>query len=116
MKFVKQTKVGADGNCLSACIASLLEIDIDSIPEVSDYGWLEELNSWLIPNHGVEMLKVLFCDHYPSSATIAVGESSRRLPHAVIYQGDSEIFDPHPSNDGLGGEPEYFIVLLKHFG
>jgi hypothetical protein len=49
MIHVFQTKFGRDrGNCLQACIASVLEMDIDKIPDFqsSESGWFRALIDW----------------------------------------------------------------------
>ena len=51
MKRMYQTKFGnGNGNCLLACVASVLERDIDSIPDfnMSGAGWFEELYEWCV--------------------------------------------------------------------
>lgn len=49
MKPVMQTKTAeGEGNCFNACVASLLEIEIDTIPEWEEKpGWSLEFEKWL---------------------------------------------------------------------
>lgn len=120
MKFVKQTVLGdKKGNCLSACIASMLEIDINTIPYIlDDDTWQVELNKWLLENHGYEVITVRLDEEHlaPKVPMIACGATSRYSPdikHAVIWHKGKMIFDPSPDNKGLKDEPEYYILLLK---
>ena len=51
MKPVMQTRVGEEGNCLSACIASLLEVPIEEIDlscALNPDTWFEQLNAYNI--------------------------------------------------------------------
>lgn len=126
MLKVKQTIRGkTQGNCLQACLASFLEIDIDSIPRYTDHGkdsdWFTKTNEWLLQEHGYEMFNFYFDnDVFPEHLTIpviAVGESPNYpgQSHAVILQNGKLIHDPSPTDKGLKGWPEYFITLCKDF-
>ncbi len=117
-KFIKQTKTGkGEGNCLAACIASLLGCDIDIVPDYKEE-WYEKLNIWMLRKLGHVMISVDFLHNdMPNILLIAIGESSlfTGQKHAVIYRGSKQIFDPSPSNLGLKGKPECYIVLAKDF-
>lgn len=116
MKPVKQTLFGPDeGNCFAACVASLLHLDIDDVP---DFGqgkkcWLRIFEEWLKPRglapviihgkgailpHGV---------HY-----LAGGMSPRKVPHSVVYLDGAMVHDPHPGGEGLEGEPTDYTFLV----
>jgi hypothetical protein len=67
MKPVKQTKFGKSGNCLWACVASLLEIDISDLPDTKyldcddEESWFAsfyKLQDWLIANHRIFILSI----------------------------------------------------------
>lgn len=134
MKPVFQTKFSSRdrstrGNCLAACVASLLEISIEHVPEWEemDKEWgdsfisfLEEKGidfngtftmsgaahswQWLIDNgyQGID-------GHY-----IVCGKSPRfpQIDHAVIYRYGEMVHDPHPSAQGLY-QVDYLYLLEK---
>lgn len=115
---------GLHGNCLSAVLASLLHLPIDSIPVFSDSDrWVKELNAWLRP-HGLAYLWFQDQDfrrtldafgieglhHEISGKTMRFSDVS----HACVAEDGRLIFDPHPSRDGLNAGVEgsgVFIAL-----
>lgn len=117
MKPVKQTKFGKDeGNCFSACLASILEIPLRLIPNFcvewpSD--WLNKTNEWLA---GFGLVLIDFnVEGVPDWDTywIASGLSPRlTCDHSVVYQGSAMVCDPHPSGDGLKGKPKHGAIIL----
>ena len=44
---VNQTTFNTKGNCFEACIASMLEIDLNQVPFFSKDNWYKECNEWL---------------------------------------------------------------------
>lgn len=121
MNKIKQTKFGKEGNCLEACIASLLEIDISSIPCYKKDNWNILLNGWLMKNYNCYLLPLgikgcldAFREIMGDTIYIASGYSSRGLFHATLWQNDKMIFDPHPSNEGIK-EIETIDFLVKYF-
>ena len=112
MKPVTQTRIGNDGNCLAACMASILEIPLYQVPEFTEDGWLEELNDFLA-NHNLQYKR------RPVEGTRPVGWSTieRISPrgglHACVARDGKLVHDPHPQ-DGTGRglvEPYYYGVL-----
>lgn len=100
MKFIKQTTFGKDGNCLMACIASILDLKIEDIPNPKHDGWINELNEWLINKTGYYIQTIgfnedsYFSESFISSVKIGVGKSSSGLRHAVLVKGNEIIHDP----------------------
>lgn len=92
-----------NGNCLAAALASILEIDIEDVPEFEDMSyteWYPRLKKWL------ELLgfHLLIWDEeiYLPTFFIAHGPSPRGdWEHSVIYKGTKMVHDPHPSREGL---------------
>lgn len=117
MKRVPQTKFGIkEGNCLEACLASLLELDIDRIPIIGDNAdFFNFLNDWLIKEFGLYMVNVEVRDCFtPKGYHMMWGKSMRydEVDHSVIGYNGEVIFDPHPSNSGLATKDSY-VVLAK---
>src|SRR5271154_3985606 len=97
----------APGNCLSACVASILEMPIDQVPhfverhDSRDYLWMGRLNSWL-SRLGLcaSYLEPGSCDMTPDFH-ILYGLSVLGNEHAVVGHAGRVIHDPHPSRTGL---------------
>lgn len=124
-KFIQQTKTGKGGNCMSACLATLLECHIDDVPNDDSDKWQDILNEWLIENHGVHLVTVrldepvnskMMIDYFTGSIVIGVGKrtSEAALLHAVLYQDGNMIFDPHPGGNGVIEATE-IDMLVKHY-
>lgn len=119
MKAVFQTKFSTPdgkvrGNCMRACLASMVEVDIDSIPAIEDMSneeWFVRFNIWL-ESVGLEYEGM---KNNPSNEDlgnyegidgyIMVGGKSPRpyvkAGHGVVFFGSKMVHDPHPSNDGI---------------
>lgn len=139
MKPVKQTITDSTkGNCFSACIAAVLELPLESVPNFcGDYGELEywgRLQSWLGERFGLFAVEVPvyrdrpFIAGVPSGVyMIASGVSPRHAPklHSVVGRiVDSRksgelrweyVHDPHPDHDGefLQGDPTAMLFFAS---
>lgn len=116
--LVDQTKFGGkDGNCLAACLATLLRLDIDEVPGFfsDDSGtWREKMGAWLVERGWGHL-----CIAGPPpemlgpALSIVSGKSPRGdWLHATVWRGRELLHDPHPSRAGLEGEPVDTIVLV----
>ena len=122
MRKTKQTKFGKEGNCFSACLSCLLDMDLEDVPEFLDEDkWLKDLDAWLSKRWYmyVELdwdAKRTFMSWHGDCLVIGCGPSTRGLSHAVIgrmyvNRGRNEfkpVHDPHPDNT--------FLVELKQVG
>lgn len=121
MKAVQQTLLNENGNCLSACLASILEDDIDRIPNPKHDNWLNEMNNWLIYNHGVFIVTCKFLGGYfPEALTntylIGTGKSKSGRMHAVVCFRGEIMHDPWPGGSGLTYDKlEEFDLLVRHY-
>ena len=121
------------GNCLSACIASILDVDIHEVPNLYTlYGitrpqhpsapntpyWAEVLNMWLREKHGKQM-EILTPLAYASRVqrdkdtprtAIVKGISHRDKPHCCIYTLGMLVWDPHPAREGLKEIKEIYVI------
>lgn len=133
MRKVDQTVFGfPHGNCFAACVASLLEIGIDDVPDLGDWNsdWLLPLNRWLARS-GLGYVEFHIAGE-PSQRlprglyAILGGQSPRHLQevdgapvgHSVVgFIGDDWTFkivhDPHPSRDGIEGVVESVGFILQ---
>jgi len=108
------------GDCLRACLASILELTPDQVPNFSDFARYAEDESWAKPmwnflrERGLEFYSV-YPPLKPHGYCIAVGKSPNIVgcTHAVVWRYDRLVHDPNPSRKGLAGEPTNFLVLSK---
>lgn len=99
-----------DGNCFSACIASILEIPLDIVPRF--FGPSADFLRWLAPQ-GLAATLYKSADYVPPGYAIAAGPSLRfggRLHACVAYDG-AVVHDPHFSRDGLPRGIEDYVVI-----
>ena len=110
MRPVDQTGYGvSDGNCLSACLASILEFPIVAVPRFVSVD--ARLHRWLA-DRGLSA-SVFPPDSAPAGYSIAVGPSRRfaGLMHACVAYDGAIVHDPHPSREGLPfGAANYVVV------
>jgi len=112
LRPVRQTLLdesGEIGNCLQASIATLLSIDLPSVPHFALFGtrWMNALNDWTT-GVGLSLANV---DH-ADGLCILVGKSPRGIKHCCVGFTDEVIWDPHPSNSGLA-ITDYALVLTE---
>ncbi len=112
------------GDCFRACVASILELDINTVPHFHSDGCQDDgeitdrLNDWLFSEH--ELLKWAYA--YPGSVPLADvmhytglnnpelhwilhGRTASGEAHAVICHGSVMVHDPSPWQTGGIVEP-----------
>lgn len=104
------------GNCMSACLASILDIPLSEVidtanPEIRANGFWTAIHDWL-GDKGLRMRQVSPHDVFLNGRySIATGPSPRgNFHHAVIYFGNQLNFDPHPSNAGLVRVITHYVI------
>jgi hypothetical protein len=123
MNLIKQTRMGENGNCLEACVSSLLNISLESFPEqwteLDHEEYWPTINNYLVSNYGyyLESVQGNKKEYFQRGVVIAAGNSGANpdYNHAVLWDFEKErmIFDPSPSNDGLSGNPDFYLILVK---
>lgn len=115
---VMQTK---PTNCLEACIASLLEVRIEDIPDLEAYTdgpWMKKLNEWLEINYQVVYMEVQILSKEVSKFFqdkdffhIIIGKTLRssKIRHAIIARQGKMLHDPYPG--GLGVLDDEFLMI-----
>ena len=111
------------GDCMIACIATVLGVDydwrldllresIEFLATQRQFGgrWFDYLQGWAL-GCGYHLRFETVPDEVPVDAlTIAGGPSPRgvKAGHAVVMvgAGPKVLHDPHPSRDGLAGDPD----------
>lgn len=122
---------GTRGNCMSACIASILELDINDVPNFAQQAtdrslsmvslireWLRARDLglvWIECRPEGEVLEYSFsalCCYF-----IASGVSPRdpHIQHAVVAWGNDLVHDPHPEGGFLMGYPTFFYFITPYF-
>jgi len=118
---VDQTIFGSShGNCMQACIASILEVEINSLPNFMEDGpdnFENKFNKW-IDDQPFCCIEIIISDVnlVPHTYMIATGESPRNkdINHAVVYYNGKMVHDPHPDKTGIVGKPKsYTIFVIK---
>lgn len=109
---------GKKGNCLSAVIASLLHLPIEEVPLFVEPEWRRDLNAFLRP-FGLAYLDLSVDPAYLRVVCGITGlhheitGTSPRNPavlHGCVALDGNLVFDPHPSRDGIVGDPIEFTL------
>ncbi len=110
-----------EGNCVAACVASLLELPLADVPNICAASsgppeqWLERLNAWL-RRYGLVAVLLDTADFFDWSWfggawCIVSGKSERGLLHATVWRDGQLVHDPHPSKSGICA-PESIVIFV----
>jgi hypothetical protein len=118
MTPVTQTLFGKpDGNCFAACVASLLDLPLEVVPNVMRHeDWYARFNWWL-KRRGMYLCcfdgwpQGFVRDYYSDVHILVYGMAERGIDHACVYRGTELAWDPHPDRSGLIGEPKGWEVI-----
>jgi hypothetical protein len=124
MKPVDQTLFGDKiGNCYQACIASILEVPIEKVPNIHEHEegpWVDIINRFLEPYAMMILpgIKAVWPFWIPENTYHIIGGKSPRgeFGHAVVGLCRKIIHDPHPSRAGLAGNHDdwhYDFLLAR---
>lgn len=118
MAEVVQSRVGENGTCFRACIASILELkesqvmDFDKDTKGDEEKYWSNVHNWL-SKQGLTYRRVPIDSAKPSGYSTIEGVSPRGGLHACVAFNGELIHDPHPQ-DGTGRglvEPRYYGVF-----
>lgn len=123
MKPVDQTIFGdGKGNCFAACVASILELPIEEVPnfcEGWDEEWFDKYQEWLRPHGFSVVMLVAWSEWKPNPGQLCTmgGKSPRGdFDHCVVGEWTGEewrvVHDPHPSRAGLDGKAKRVEFLI----
>ncbi len=110
-----------DGQCLNACLATLIGVPLDEAPEIHLHEqddptpYLRRVRWWLA-SRGYSIMGFKGRPGICAGATyIAMGDSPRptETSHAVVKRGTKVIHDPRPSGAGKVGH-RYSWVIVKN--
>ena len=122
----KRTRAGIFGDCMRACVASVLGLPREEVPHFvqqawdlgdrTSSGWWALLRDWAQRRGGDFMATYEVWDNYPN-LTIADGVSMRGTPHVVVADAQGNPFyDPHPMGGGLIELRGYFLWCAPYAG
>ena len=124
------------GNCFSACLASILEKNLEHVPNFNKlYGinMVEHAEKWLLKHYSICMVTIQMEDREDenfsgkdirilrahSEILCIAGGRSAAIPdcnHAVVgtFEGSEfkVVHDPNPSTFGLDGFPKWIYFLF----
>lgn len=144
MKPVMQTRIGDDpdapGNCFTACIATIFEVDLSELPDEAkiveelkaegEWGTVPRFNrnrawsrfyqaiqTWLFSRFGLRMIELNFkgmC-RPPLDGIVAIanGKSPRGIEHSVVSIGGELVHDPHPEGGDISEEDRHYTLFVK---
>lgn len=106
------------GNCFQACVASVLEFELEAVPHFCDGKnprWLLDLEEWLLPLGLAPLLiQAKGCPALDTTYALAGGPAERGVKHSVVVCGFDVVHDPHPFRAGLVEVDDYlFFVKVK---
>jgi len=130
MKPVMQTRFGyPEGDCLMACIASILEVRLDSCPDLYTEAHLKKKH-WFNIVRAFCLGHGFLAVHYdqggkdriiPEGYHVGQGPSPRDLVdedgqpvgHSIVTLDGEMVHDPHPDGSGLAGEFDGWVILVR---
>jgi hypothetical protein len=120
MKPVFQTIPAPDGkgNCLQACIASILELSLEQVPHFALWydssDWHEKMNDWLMETAGIYEITVAANSMYLEQTygfAILNGMSERGVMHSVVIHNGLMVHDPYPGGTGIATPESYGLFI-----
>lgn len=116
MKPVDQTKFGKpEGNCFAACLASILEVDLDTIPDFGwDDNWRDRVDSYLA-EFGFQMIDILIGlgAFKPLGYHIINGGSPRGdFDHSIVGYRGEPVHDPHPEGNCILRDIDTYTLFV----
>lgn len=126
MRPVRQNVFGRpSGNCLAACVASILEQPVWTVPNfILKKNWYLSLCLWLERNHGMTAVRLDLEDGHPNVAwnfylpsetpVVWTGPSPRGdFLHCIVGTWDGKLLhDPHPDDTFFEGKPAVDVLAL----
>lgn len=103
------------GNCVQAATASILELDLNDVP---NFIALTKPEEWeihfrkFLKQYGFMGLRITG-EYIADCYYLVVGKTNRSddVRHMVVYHDGELAHDPHPSNDGLTEVTDTFLLV-----
>ncbi len=119
MQAIDQTTFGEGlGNCFSACVASILHLQIEEVPFFgADELWWTRFAEWLEARN----LYAICLKHRPGRAPVGYHILSGKSPrgdfmHSVVAKGEDVVHDPHPSRATILDRVDCIVIVPMDFG
>lgn len=123
MKPVMQNQRGEFGNCLTACVASVLELPIHEVPNFIEYEqgngeYLTVFNEFLA-RYGYQALTIYLSaldkTWIPAGYHLIYGYSQAGVKHAVVGYRGVVVHDPADDDEDLASIESYtvFVATLE---
>ena len=103
---------GNIGNCFAACLASILEVDIQEVPEMPAWndGWFKSYEKYLTEK-GYHWLWMELDNCYVPGYSVVSGPGPRGVLHSCVAFNGDIVWDPHPSQEGVVKVVDTFMLL-----
>jgi hypothetical protein len=122
----KQTIFGeGHGNCFATCLASILELSVEEVPNFCDVDlypgdngeWYWAVDAWLGEHFGLSILTFGAAENeewLSRGYSILSGRSPRgEFNHSVVALDGKIVWDPHPSDDGLVNKKDWIVFTVR---
>lgn len=123
MLVMHDKNLGVAGDCMRACIATLLQEDPSKLPhfvaDPDEPNWVFGLNKFL-GQRGLWYVQVPHTRMFWHSAVggvyhLLIGETTRGTKHSVVALNGKLLHDPHPSRSGFKDPGEHNEKLEAGF-
>lgn len=111
---IDQTTFGVpDGNCFSACVASILHVPLANVPSFCKHeDWWERFIEWLKPRGYYALMIKHTPEWVPQGFHIMSGKSPRgTFQHSVVARSSEIVHDPHPSRAGIESTIDHIVII-----
>lgn len=102
---IDQTVLGPKGNCQSACLAMLLGLPLEKVPNFNDAADYNGAMQAFLRQRGLTILTFpigpVELRAFQKGFAIVGGTSPRGHSHAVLYRDGELWHDPHPERGGV---------------
>lgn len=120
--FQQRDENGNWDNCFSACVASVLELQIEDVPDFMyrdgklNDAWFDEFIEWLRPQGLSAMIVVCHEADFPlkDAYYLIGGKAKRGIMHSVVGFNSEIVHDPFPLGSGFSEVVDY-IVFVRTF-
>jgi hypothetical protein len=105
-----------EGDCFAACMASILELPLDGMPNFKGSDWFYKWQEWLKPmNLTLLMINYNQEGQAPYGYSILGAQSPRGdFLHAVVCFDGEIVHDPHPQREqGVGERVDWTVFLVR---
>ena len=110
---------GDVGDCFAACLASILEVEIEEVPSPTDEKeypqWFDPYKEYLV-SKGFQPLWVHLDGCVVPGYTVRSGMAVRGVEHSCVAYNGEVVWDPHPSQDGLITHTDTLMLLPTEDG